>query len=349
MENQTNQEILSGATSLLAKYLTPEVELLLGSARTSRGFRLIDVIRSGVENKDSGCGVYIPDVESLEVFAPLLSRIIQDYHSFGEEDSHRRDLDIDSMGHVGDLDPDGEYIVSTRIRVGRNLDGYPFAPGISKKEREEVEQLATSALASLSGDLAGSYYPLSGMDEDVRQQLVDDHFLFKQGDRFLESAGANQDWPSARGIFHSTDKRFLVWVNEEDQLRIISMEEGGNIRSVFNRLVEGLSGLEKQLKFAYSDRYGFLSSCPTNLGTAMRASVHIKLLGLEKSGKLKEICDELGLSMRGVHGEHSEGAGGVYDISNKRRLGISETEIINSLCSGISELIAREKKLQETV
>ena len=80
-------------------------------------------------------------------------------------------------------------------------------------------------LNSLTGDLAGTYYPLSGMDEKTRQQLVDDHFLFKKGDRFLEAAGINKEWPEGRGIFHNNDKTFLVWVNEEDQLRIISMGE----------------------------------------------------------------------------------------------------------------------------
>ena len=81
-------------------------------------------------------------------------------------------------------------------------------------------------LTSLTGDLAGKYYPLSGMSEETREQLVNDHFLFKKGDRFLESAGINKMWPQGRGIFHNENKTFLVWVNEEDQLRIISMEKG---------------------------------------------------------------------------------------------------------------------------
>ena len=71
--------------------------------------------------------------------------------------------------------------------------------------------------------MAGTYYPLSGMKEDVRKKLIEDHFLFKEGDRFLEAVGLNRDWPNGRGIFHNTDKTFLVWINEEDQLRIISM------------------------------------------------------------------------------------------------------------------------------
>jgi creatine kinase len=75
----------------------------------------------------------------------------------------------------------------------------------------------------MTGELAGTYYALANLKEADRKQLIDDHFLFKEGDRFLESSGLNRDWPSGRGIFHNKEKSFLVWVNEEDQLRIISM------------------------------------------------------------------------------------------------------------------------------
>merc|ERR1712117_157207 len=100
--------------------------------------------------------------------------------------------------------------------------------GISKEQRVGVENLMKKAFANLKGDLAGTYYPLTGMDEKVRQQLVDDHFLFVSGDPNLKIAGMERDWPEGRGIFHNKDKTFLTWVNEEDQLRIISMQMGGD-------------------------------------------------------------------------------------------------------------------------
>ena len=83
-----------------------------------------------------------------------------------------------------------------------------------------------NAFAKLEGDLAGTYYPLLGMEESVRQKLVDDHFLFVSGDKNLIAAGMERDWPEGRGIYHNKEKTFLTWVNEEDQLRIISMEMG---------------------------------------------------------------------------------------------------------------------------
>jgi len=116
------------------------------------------------------------------------------------------------------------YILSTRIRVGRNLAEFPLGPGISEDQRNQVESYVTTALAKFTGELKGKYYSLRSMSDADRRQLIEDHFLFKEGDRFLKAAGLNREWPAGRGIFHNDDKSFLVWVNEEDQLRIISME-----------------------------------------------------------------------------------------------------------------------------
>jgi len=95
-----------------------------------------------------------------------------------------------------------------------------------------------SALNEFKGDLAGKYYSLGNMSDSDRKQLIADHFLFKGGDKYLESAGLEREWPEARGIFHNNAKTFLVWVNEEDQLRIISMQKGSDIKQVFSRLAD---------------------------------------------------------------------------------------------------------------
>ena len=107
-------------------------------------------------------------------------------------------------------------IKSTRIRVGRNFATLPLGPGSSQKQRLEAERRATTALAAMTGDLAGNYYSLASMTEAEKQQLIADHFLFKEGDRFLAACNLNRNWPYGRGIFHNKAKTFLVWVNEED-------------------------------------------------------------------------------------------------------------------------------------
>ena len=327
--------------SLLDEHLTSEREAELSGLKTSNGIRLADIIRSGRENPDSSIGVYAGDAEAYALFAPLLDPIINEYHQYGHDGRHSRDLDPSHL-RVADFDATDERIISTRIRVGRNLDGFAFPPGITSGPRAELERQVVEALQSLSGDLAGTYHPLSDMDESTRQQLVADHFLFKQGDRFLESAGVNRDWPQGRGIFHSADKCFLVWVNEEDSLRIISMQKGGDLFAVFERLSRAVRALEEKLPFAYDEHLGYLSSCPTNLGTALRASVHVALPKLSKRADFEEICRSLGLQPRGVHGEHSDSEGGIYDISNRRRLGVTEVEGVQILCDGIKKLLELE-------
>lgn len=185
------------------------------------------------------------------------------------------------------------------------------------------------------------------MSEQERNQLVEDHFLFKEGDRFLQSSGLNRDWPSGRGIFHNDDKTFLVWVNEEDQLRIISMEKGADILAVFTRLSKAATLIEKEAKFAHDEHLGYITSCPTNLGTALRASVHIKLPLLGKNKKqFQQIADQFHVQIRGIHGEHTETDDGIFDISNVRRLGRSEVDLVQDMYNGVKAMIEAEKQLQ---
>ena len=220
-------------------------------------------------------------------------------------------------------------ILSTRIRVGRNLADFPLGPGITKDQRDQVESLVKKACESFTGELEGTYYALSSMSEDDRNQLIEDHFLFKEGDRFLEACGLNRNWPEGRGIFHNSEKTFLIWVNEEDQFRIISMEQGADIGRVFKRLSEATSIIQKVAKFAHDEHLGYITSCPTNLGTALRASVHIHLPCLGNSKKeFQAIADKYHVQIRGAHGEHTETDDHIYDISNIHRLGYSEVSLV---------------------
>jgi creatine kinase/arginine kinase len=332
--------------SLLCKYLTREVFEQLKEKKTPHGYTLAQAINSGVKNPDSSIGVYAGDKESYDVFAPLFDPIIQEYHGFTKEDMHKSNLDVEEL-HAPNPDPQGKYIISTRIRVGRNVAAMPLGPAISRDERKKVESQVVKGLTSLTGELSGEYYPLLGMSKELQERLIKDHFLFKEGDRFLEAAGLNRDWPEGRGIYHNAKKTFLVWVNEEDQLRIISMQKGGDIQEVFTRLVQAVQGIESKVAFSYSKHLGYITSCPTNLGTAMRASVHIALPKLAQDmQKFQSIADKYHLQIRGIHGEHSESEGGVYDISNRRRLGITEVNAVQDMYDGVIALISAERELE---
>jgi len=340
---------LQGATdckSLLKKYLTRDVLDQLKDKKTKLGATLLDVVQSGFENLDSGVGVYAPDAEAYSLFAPLFDPIIEDYHvGFSQTDKHpAKDFgDVDSLVNV---DPEGKYVVSTRVRCGRSMEGYPFNPCLTEAQYKEMEEKVSAALSGLTGEHKGTFYPLTGMTKEVQQQLIDDHFLFKEGDRFLQAANACRYWPAGRGIFHNDDKTFLVWVNEEDHLRIISMQKGGDLGQVYRRLVGGASSVEKQnVPFSHHDRLGFLTFCPTNLGTTIRASVHIKVPKLAADySKLEAVAGKYNLQVRGTTGEHTEAVGGVYDISNKRRMGLTEYQAVKEMQDGILELIKLEKE-----
>ena len=158
----------------------------------------------------------------------------------------------------------------------------------------------------------------------------------------------NRDWPDGRGIFHNDAKTFLVWVNEEDQLRIISMQPGADIGAVFERLSRAAAHIEKKAKFSHDKHLGYITSCPTNLGTALRASVHIHLPNLgkpENTAQFQAIADKYYVQIRGAHGEHTETNDMIFDISNKRRLGRSEKDLVQDMYDGVKAMIEDEKKL----
>jgi len=145
-----------------------------------------------------------------------------------------------------------------------------------------------------------------------------------------------------------------VWVNEEDQLRIISMQMGANVGEVFARLSGAIDAIEASLKedgfeYQFNDHHGYIHSCPTNIGTGLRGSVHVKIPNVGKLPNFKELCNEMGLQPRGVHGEHSETSSGIFDISNKARIGKSEVELVQTMIDGVTKLITMEKELAAKV
>merc|ERR1712007_133504 len=339
--------------SLVAKYVTKPIWDKLSSVKTATsGFTLAQAIAVSTEFDNQHCGIYAGDWDSYKDFAEVFDPLIQEYHGISADATHTSDMDVNKI--QGNVDP-AAPVHSCRIRVGRSIDGFGLSPGITKEQRVGVENLMKKAFANLKGDLAGTYFPLTGMDEKVRQQLVDDHFLFVSGDPNLKVAGMERDWPEGRGIFHNKDKTFLTWVNEEDQLRIISMQSGGDVKGVFERLARGIKAVEDSVKaesgrdFMLDPKYGYVHSCPTNLGTGMRASVHVDLPGWTKEGvkKLKARCEELNVQPRGTRGESGGQTGCTYDISNKHRLGYSEVQLVQTMIDGVNTLFAEDLALHK--
>jgi len=199
--------------------------------------------------------------------------------------------------------------------------------------------------------IPGKYYPLSKMTDKEQDQLIEDHFLFdKPVSPLLLSAGMARDWPDARGIWHNDAKNFLVWVNEEDHLRVISMQKGGNMREVFTRFCTGLTKIESLMKeggkeFMWNEHLGYILTCPSNLGTGLRGGVHVKLPLLSKDSRFDDILDKLRLQKRGTGGVDTASTDGTFDISNLDRIGISEVQLVQNVVDGVKLLVDMEKKL----
>merc|ERR1712038_1850340 len=337
--------------SLTATHVTEAKWAKLGDHVTkTSGFTLAKAIACAVEFDNQHCGIYAGDEDSYIDFADVFDPLICEYHGLPGDFKHVSDMDSSKI--TGNVEADVP-VRSCRIRVGRSIQGFGLSPGITKQQRVDVEALMNNAFAKLSGDLAGNYYALTGMDEKVRQQLVDDHFLFMSGDPNLKVAGMERDWPEGRGIFHNEAKTFLVWINEEDQTRIISMQKGGDVKGVFERLARGIKPVQDSVKaesgkdFQLSEKFGYIHSCPTNLGTGMRASVHVDLPGWTKEGlpALQKRCEELAVQPRGTRGESGGQTGHTYDISNKHRLGHSEVQLVQTMIDGVNTLWKEDLEL----
>jgi len=325
--------------SLTEKHLPAEV-WKWSNKRTSHGTTFFDCINSALENPNSNVGLYAPDTEVYDLFGELFHPVIADYHKVDVE-TLKSVHDLGDANNLEDISTEyAENIVSTRVRVGRTVEGYPMAGKLTPEKRCELEGKIKEALGKLEGDLAGSYKSLNEMSNEEKQGLIDEHLLFNDADdNCLRSAGGYDDWPNGRGIFMNKEKNFIVWVNEEDHIRIISMQKGASLKEVWGRLVGAIAAMEKVLKFVCHDKFGYLTFCPTNIGTGLRASVHVKVPKVADSGKLKDMCAENDLQPRGVNGEHTESIGGVYDISNKIRIGRTEWDLINTMWTGIRKIL----------
>ncbi|XP_078586741.1 creatine kinase M-type-like isoform X1 [Branchiostoma floridae x Branchiostoma japonicum] len=340
--------------NIMASNLTPKIYAKLRDKATPAGYTLDQCIQTGVDNPGhpfiKTVGMVAGDEESYEVFAELFDAVIDERHGgYGPNDKHPTDLDWTKI-RGGNFDD--KYVLSSRVRTGRSIRGLSLPPACTRAERREVERVVSDALANLAGEFEGKYYPLNNMTDDEQQQLIDDHFLFdKPVSPLLTCAGMARDWPDGRGIWHNFNKTFLVWVNEEDHTRVISMEKGGNMKRVFRRFSEGLSEVENQInnkgwEFMWNEHLGYILTCPSNLGTGLRAGVHVKIPRVSKDPRFENILKALRLQKRGTGGVDTAAVGGTFDISNADRLGNSEVQLVQIVIDGVDLLVRMEKELE---
>ncbi|PIE06467.1 MAG: arginine kinase [Rhodobacterales bacterium] len=326
--------------------------------------RLLTCMASGIENPESQMGCYACQPSDYDDLKPFFSKVLARYHKVPEDARHVNDWHLPpDAGPKGDGRLDvaelGLPPLSIRVRTARNLSDFPLPGAMTKDDRVALEARMMQAFDQLIArpDFGGRYHSLTPgnpceISAGEYQALVDAHIMFKDmsGDSYLTAAGIAADWPYGRGAYVSGDRQVIVWVGEEDHLRIMAMQRGTVLNEVFERLKAALDviGSIEGLAFALSEDYGVVTSCPTNLGTGMRASLHIQLPNLTADGtdaKAKEIARPLGLSVRGAGGEHTPiGADGTVDISPSARFCVTEAEILHRLYEGIKALAAEEAR-----
>lgn len=230
--------------------------------------------------------------------------------------------------------------ISSRIRFARNLTDFPFPSRMSEKQRKELCEKVRVAFFSANAGMesAYEYIDVDGLSEIQATAMAEAHLISPE---FAKG-------PRGRGLIVNKSRNVSIMINEEDHLRIQVLEKGFEIEGAY-RTAKQLDRLfEEKLGYAYSEKWGYLTSCHTNVGTGMRASVMLHLpaiTALHAVDKLVSETNRLGVTVRGVYGEGSQAEGDLYQLSNRLTLGINERETLDRLGEVIGSVISEEQRL----
>lgn len=240
--------------------------------------------------------------------------------------------------------PADDIVLSTRIRLARNLNDYTF-PLIA--DQDDLQKVSADVKAAFSGESIGNYQDLQYLD------LNDLHVLNKRAlveKHLISPYLVEQDHHS--GVLLSSNEQLSIMVNEEDHLRIQLYFPGLQLEQALEEAFIVDDAIETKLNYAFHEKYGYLTTCPTNVGTGLRASVMVHLPALSMTNKLSKMIpaiNQLGLVVRGMYGEGTEALGNIYQVSNQVTLGRTEKDIIDNLSSVITKLIEHERTIRTMI
>jgi len=230
---------------------------------------------------------------------------------------------------------ESDVVISSRVRLARNIPGYAFPARLDNDKSAEIISKVVDAASC------------AGLDK-INFSELEQHDKAKYVERHLVSPAFMAPGIS-RALLVSDDESLSVMINEEDHLRIQSMGAGLCLAECMTAAAKLDALLDSRLSFSFSGERGYITSCPTNLGCAMRLSVMLHLPALTETGNIKGIISaaaKLGLTVRGIYGEGSEATSSIYQISNALSLGSTETELLERLNSAVSRIITMERKLR---
>lgn len=229
-----------------------------------------------------------------------------------------------------------DVVLTTRIRLARNVKGYNFTNNMIDKQKQEL-------LDYIKDRLGNSYnvLELNNMDDVTKKSLVETHIISKE--LLLNNNTA---------IIVDEKNKITTMLNEEDHFRIQALEKAFNIDKAYENIKKVDEDFSSKIEYAYNDDYGYITACPTCLGTGMRVSVMLHLPALEKIGALEKIFNEisgLGIAIRGIYGENTTGEGSIFQISNQKTLGIEEEQIIEQVKQVTKYIVKQERKAREII
>ena len=251
------------------------------------------------------------------------------------------------LGWLEASGPHADVVLSTRVRLARNLQGHAFSPRIREAERLQIFERVRGTAESHSSLKGGISLDLGALSSLSRRVLLERHLISR------ELAGESEESaPRGAGLLLGPRDTVGVMVNEEDHLRLQALLSGLRLREAYQRVDRLDEELGEELPFAYHHEFGYLTSCPTNAGTGLRASLLIHLPGLvltKEIGRVLQGLTQVGLTFRGLYGEGSEVVGNFFQISNQTTLGRSEEDLIEHLQKIVTQVIDWEQQARRVL
>jgi protein arginine kinase len=236
--------------------------------------------------------------------------------------------------------PENDIVISTRIRLARNLSGFPFITRATEQNRQSIRDAVQNAAAEIFKKDSFYFVDFELLDSLDRAYLWERQLVSRE---LVETEGA-------RAVLIDRNEQFCIMVNEEDHLRIHGMTSGFDPEKIWSRINNVDDKLENKLQYVFHGKYGYLTACPTNVGTGMRVSVMLHLPALVVSKEMDKVfrsLQKVNLAVRGIYGEGSQPVGDFYQISNQATLGRTEIELIEKVGNIVPQIVAYERQARE--
>jgi len=236
--------------------------------------------------------------------------------------------------------PESDIVMSSRVRLARNVAHYPFVSRATEQDRLEIEKFLKERIASSPIGAALEYIDVGRLEEIDRQFLVERQLISRE----------HADAQGARGVAIDGREQVSLMVNEEDHLRIQCMHSGLDLRGAFEQIKEVDESIDRVVPYAFHHRWGYLTACPTNVGTGIRVSVMLHLPALVITRQIDKVfrsLHKISLAVRGLYGEGSQAMGDFYQISNQTTLGKTEEDLIEQVGDVVPVLIDYERRARE--